>query len=498
MRSSVTAGRKARSKNVWAAGRSPLLEAKRTMLYRLFEKQKLTNSCGPAALALLLRRYGVGISEEVLIQRLGDKLGEAGTSLADLRQLCHSLQVDAVSVEVPLESLDRLPTPCVAYLRMGHFVVIEKVDLPYVQLVDPAVGSLKLHMHEFSRVWRGIALVIRGRKIMVPPVAEANLVAQAPAGQTNFRRMLHLLLPYWPWIGAVGLLLLLNAGISVALPVSLMYFIDSIVQSASASSLGPMVGVLGGMMVAQAALRLVSGLAYNMVANGILYDMRYSLMKKIQRLELENIAKMNSGDLMARLMNDTAFVQTFLTNFSFGLFLNALSILVLLVVAIAMNPFLALVGLSPLPLFALVFWWIFRVLQSRSRRLHETNAAVVGQAQRTLSGLESIKAYGREDLELSLFGNRLVQNWRAAFSIEVIQQSAGAVTVLLGSIGPTSSRRWRSQNLDGRFPVSEATSGSSRSRSTMVAGTCLTTSRSPFRPGARSPWSARTGAVSPP
>lgn len=159
-------------------------------------------------------------------------------------------------------------------------------------------------------------------------------------------------------------------------------------------------------------------------------------MRKVQSLELENIARMNTGDLMARLVNDVNYIQSFLSSFSFSFILNGLTVVVLTIAILAIHPRMALIGLSPLPLLSLLFWWVFHTLQKRSVQLHRNNARVVGQAQRMLTGLESIKAYGRDDLELSLLGNCLKDAWAAALQVDMIQLTAGAFLTMLGSAGP--------------------------------------------------------------
>jgi ABC-type multidrug transport system fused ATPase/permease subunit len=137
------------------------------------------------------------------------------------------------------------------------------------------------------------------------------------------------------------------------------------------------IGLITGSFVVGAGFHWLRNWGFNSFAQDIQHDVRTDSYDTMQRLNMSFFADKQTGELMSILSNDVNQLERFLND---GL--NSAFRLVVMVVAIAgyllyLNPQLALVALSPVPLIA-IFTYIFiknpaqvrcRPLQRRHREL---------------------------------------------------------------------------------------------------------------------------------
>ncbi|MCB9551893.1 MAG: hypothetical protein H6705_08425, partial [Myxococcales bacterium] len=162
--------------------------------------------CGPAALASLLRGFGIGVAYDRLREALCTDVD--GTSIDRLETVAEALGLDAEQVMLPadvvaLPAAAALPAVVVTRLPEGalHFVVVWRRVGAWVQVMDPAVGRRwmrvaalvrQLHRHGVAlpaaawRAWAGSAahgriVAARLGALGVRGAAAAALVARAEA-----------------------------------------------------------------------------------------------------------------------------------------------------------------------------------------------------------------------------------------------------------------------------------------------------------------------------
>jgi ABC-type bacteriocin/lantibiotic exporter with double-glycine peptidase domain len=361
-------------------------------------------------------------------------MSDAGINLSVLRELCTDMGLPAKAYEFPCDSIANLKVPCIAHLRIGHYVVVQAVDDDTVWITDPQVGVLHLHEREFLHSWSGAVLTID--RAPSNTFRHAYDVPSSGKPRKPFLRLLQFAKPYFSWIVAIASMVALSAVVGLSSPLAVMYLVDKLVVSHDHQGLVLMVAILGALGVTQAISGVVSGLLYSMIANAMLLDMRAKFLRYSQGLSLLDFTRYSAGDLLSRLLNDVAAIQVFLSSSSFGILVNSLAAIVLIIAAFVVNPRLALIGLAPLPIFVFLYYFAYRNLTEYSRRLQVAQSRVTGQAQRILSGLETIKTFCREDLETAMFDQYGVDVWKAAWKMDLLQQVTGGLTIVLASIGP--------------------------------------------------------------
>ena len=108
------------------------------------------------------------------------------------------------------------------------------------------------------------------------------------------------------------------------------------------------------------------------VSERIVSDLRNATYAHLQRLSLEFFGGRRTGDLMARLGNDTARLCSFLSDSLVDFGADILMIVGTAIILLTIDPFLAIATLVPFPLIA---WMVFRVRGRLRRGFHRSARA---------------------------------------------------------------------------------------------------------------------------
>ncbi|MFD1641071.1 ABC transporter ATP-binding protein [Halohasta litorea] len=221
--------------------------------------------------------------------------------------------------------------------------------------------------------------------------------------------------PYWLAV-ALGIGASLGARLLDLLPTILLGIaIDSLFQGIEPFSL-PLVpeawlpgaevdqfflviGLITGSFIIGAGFHWLRNWGFNSFAQDIQHDVRTDSYDTMQRLNMSFFADKQTGELMSILSNDVNQLERFLND---GL--NSAFRLVVMVVAIAgyllyLNPQLALVALSPVPLIA-VFTYIFiKKIQPKYAAVRSSVGTVNSRLENNLGGIQVIKSSNTESFE---------------------------------------------------------------------------------------------------
>ena len=120
--------------------------------------QDKSNTCGPAALKMILDAHG----EKVPLQELekNGKVSDGGWSMQSLKELAGQYGLRAEGWRLDLAALCRSPFPVILFVENQHFVVVDGVDTAgFFCVRDPAIGRIKICQRALSRIWKGETLV---------------------------------------------------------------------------------------------------------------------------------------------------------------------------------------------------------------------------------------------------------------------------------------------------------------------------------------------------
>ena len=113
--------------------------------------------CGPTALAMVGRAYGILLSIPRL--RAMAKVGPGGASLHTLAKIATSLGFETLAIRTI--RLDAVFLPAIAHFGGQHFVTVYRVTKSKVQVNDPAQGSIEFSRSDFNARWSGNLLLLK-------------------------------------------------------------------------------------------------------------------------------------------------------------------------------------------------------------------------------------------------------------------------------------------------------------------------------------------------
>lgn len=132
-------------------------------------------------------------------------------------------------------------------------------------------------------------------------------------------------------------------------------------------------------------------------------DLRTTTYEHLLKLSLEYFGGKRTGDLMARIGNESDRICVFLSLHLLDFFTDVLMIVMTAVILISINPWLALVTLVPLPFIA----WMIHQVRDRLRhgfeKIDRNWSEITNVLADTIPGIRVVKAFAQERREVERF-----------------------------------------------------------------------------------------------
>jgi len=285
-----------------------------------------------------------------------------------------------------------------------------------------------------------------------PTEADGDMFGGAPAKKAenfwpSFKRLMGLLKPEWLGMAWVTLLTVVSVVLVVIAPKILGDATNVIFQGVISSQIPPGVTVdqaieqlraagqnqladviagsgvttgqgidftkLGQLLLIVLAFYLVAsllqwwqGYLLNALVMRVVYGLRKDVEAKLNRLPLSYFDTRQRGDLMSRVTNDVDNIQTALQQAFSQLIQSVLMVIGIGIMMFIVSWQLALIALISIPLSGV----IAGVIGSRSQKLFKTQwastGALNGHIEESYSGLDLVRAFGRDEVMLGEFDNR--------------------------------------------------------------------------------------------
>ncbi len=168
-------------------------------------------------------------------------------------------------------------------------------------------------------------------------------------------------------------------------------------------ALGWLVLMLLAIQASNQVIGVVQSRAGVWVASRIIGDLRGRIWTGLQRQNLGYFDRMQIGQLMARINNDTQRVQQFLIDGIPFFVPNCLRLVGAVTIMALMNWRLTIVVLLPAPSLIIARYIFWPLIRKVDRRLWQTIGRLNVVVDDVLSGIRVVKAFGREDSEVDRF-----------------------------------------------------------------------------------------------
>jgi ABC-type bacteriocin/lantibiotic exporter with double-glycine peptidase domain len=124
------------------------------------------NTCGPAALKMILDHYGVNV-QLIELERKGGR-GKKGMDMLSLANLAKLFGLRAKGWKLNIDRVRESCMPAILFVENTHFVVLDSVRSQTDFFIrDPAKGKMRLSKAKLGRIWRGEALLFCADPLVV-------------------------------------------------------------------------------------------------------------------------------------------------------------------------------------------------------------------------------------------------------------------------------------------------------------------------------------------
>ena len=139
------------------------------------------------------------------------------------------------------------------------------------------------------------------------------------------------------------------------------------------------------------------------ISREIEFDLRNDLFRHLERQDSGFYQRYRTGDIMARLTNDLNAVRMLLgpaIMYSANTVMFTVGALFFL---LRISPYLTLVALAPAPIASILVQYLGRKIHDRFERIQASFSEISAQAQENYSGARLVRAFAREESQISLF-----------------------------------------------------------------------------------------------
>lgn len=218
---------------------------------------------------------------------------------------------------------------------------------------------------------------------------------------------------YWVLM-VVGLVMTtMIAVLSLVSPKITGTIVDDVVKEGATEKLIPLILLLLGVTAVVCILRFSHQVVYEIASQGVLYDMRDKVYRKLLEEDFSFYNKKRTGDLLSRQTGDMDAVRHFLAYVVYMVWQQILFFVLALVMIFTINWKLGLCFMAVLPFTALTTYLQAKQVRPVFRRNRECFASLNAFVQENISGNRVVKAFAKEDFETEKF-NRENDGYRDA------------------------------------------------------------------------------------
>ena len=149
----------------------------------------------------------------------------------------------------------------------------------------------------------------------------------------------------------------------------------------------------------------------------IVFDTQSRLFARLQYLSLRHHDSVTTADAVYRVNSDAASLEQLMLRSLFPMVFSVLTLASMLVVLVRLEATLALLSMVVVPVLYLGLRIHMRRVENRAERAKQCESALMGRTLESVSAIRIVKAFAREDYELTRFNRAALRAMRARFSV---------------------------------------------------------------------------------
>ncbi len=242
------------------------------------------------------------------------------------------------------------------------------------------------------------------------------------------------------------------AVLSIVNPYISGVIIDDVIGLGNYGRLPGLVGCLVLVTFLIGSLRFLCQVTFETASQGVLYDMRDAVYRKLLMEDFSFYNRSRTGDLMSRQTGDMDAIRNFVASIIYAVYQNVLLFFFALLMVFTVNVRLALMMLAVLPFTAANTYMQATRVRPAFRKNRECFSSLNAFVQENISGNRVVKAFAKEDYEISKFNvendkfrdcqvrasriwSKYIPNFEIlSYALNVILMLAGGYMVIHGEI----------------------------------------------------------------
>lgn len=203
---------------------------------------------------------------------------------------------------------------------------------------------------------------------------------------------------------AVGLLMTTGiALLTIVNPYISGRIVDDVITGGNYQLLPVLIVCLLGVVAVKGILRYASQVMFEICSQGVLYSMRDAVYRKLLQEDFAFYNKNRTGDLMSRQTGDMDAIRHFIAYIIYSVYENILLLSFALIMIFTVNVKLALAMLVVLPFTAVTTYSQSKRVRPAFMKIRQQFSSLNTFVQENISGNRVVKAFAREDFEISKF-----------------------------------------------------------------------------------------------
>lgn len=353
-------------------------------------KQRDVSDCGAVCLASIAACYKLQIPISKIRQYAGTD--KRGTNVLGLTEAADRIGFQCKAAKGSLDNLSRIPLPAIAHLKqenqLQHYVVIYKSAKKYVLIMDPADGRLhKRSREEFQKEWTGILVLL---------IPDDNYFVKGKQSISNVKRFWDLIKPHT----GITIQALIGSLVYTILGLSSTVYIQKIVDLVLVDGNIRLLNLLSVAMIVLLVFQCLIGYFKSLFALqvGQHIDARLILgyYKHLLKLPQRFFDSMRVGEIISRV-SDAVKIRAFINDVALSIIINTFVIGFSVSLMFIYNWKLALVMLSIIPVYSVIFLISNYINKRNQRTLMENAAELETQLVEGLNAAGTIKRFGMEE-----------------------------------------------------------------------------------------------------
>lgn len=370
-------------------------------------KQHDITDCGAACIASISAHYNLDLP--IARIRQFASTDTKGTNVLGLIEAASKIGFTAKGVKGDYDNLFNIPLPVIAHVvqnNIAHYVVIYRITEEYVEIMDPAYGETQQISHdEFRQKWTGVLIMLLPNNDFTAGDERISIE----------KRFFFLLKPH----RSVLLQVLVGAIFYTILGLSTSIFIQKIIDNVLPEGNTNLLNLMGTVMVLIILLQIFINYAKTLltIKTGQQIDARLILgyYKHLLKLPQQFFDTMRVGEIISR-MNDAVKIRAFINDVLIGFLVNVFILIFSFVLMFTYYWKLALIMLTVVPLYAIIYYFSNKVNKTTQRKLMERSAELENQLVESVNAVSTIKRFGLEDFANLKTEQRFINLLRTIFT----------------------------------------------------------------------------------